>query len=157
VPVDETEQPVTPENIDLTAEDDDATDSVSNKLHLLEGNTLLGLEAPVQQQTMGAARIKIRFADAFCTSSQSPKRSPAPDASVEAPKDFSKVGELVKDPPGDGQSPASASTESATSDLVSESIDEALLKDKPRLVGRKLVNYPPKQCGTETSGLCTIC
>lgn len=34
---------------------------------------------------------------------------------------------------------------------------EELKRLKPRLVGRKLVNQPPKLTGKEESGLCVIC
>lgn len=38
-----------------------------------------------------------------------------------------------------------------------EKLAQELKLYKPRLVGRKLVNCPPKHTGKEESGLCVIC
>lgn len=60
------------------------------------------------------------------------------------------------------KSPQHVSNDNKSSDnLDTNNINEKRLEEikrlKPRLVGKKLVNCPPRKTGKEESGLCTIC
>lgn len=106
-----------------------------------------------------APKIRINLAGAFgSVSSEASKEKENPATPVDkhdSESSESQEHSLVKE---DGSSNNILSNES---EINKNNPDPVLSEDvnhlKPRLVGRKLTNCPPKFKGKEESGLCVIC
>jgi hypothetical protein len=150
-------------DIDLTADDDTLDEPPSNNA-AIEGNFLFSAGAPAAPMMMartGTGKIRIRITDAVLSSeTHSPKSTPphAGPHSESSPSVHSPTRTVPEGTPGENDSNPSPSATSVQTPNDSVNItEERMAVLKPRLVGRKLVNYPPKKTGKEVSGLCTIC
>ncbi|CAG7733227.1 unnamed protein product [Allacma fusca] len=143
-------------DIDLTADDDTLDEPPNSASTAIDGNFLFSAQAPTAPMTMApTSKIRIRITDAVLASeSQSPKSTPPHQAEAPAPSPISVPEGASQDLVSDSSTSASVVTPVIDNVLIN---DEKLANSKPRLVGRKLVNYPPKVTGKEVSGLCTIC
>jgi hypothetical protein len=138
-------------DIDLTGDDDVATTSVGALVAEIDGNlefkgdNLIPLVAPTK------IRINISGLDALNTAvSPTRKGSPTQGSQDENSGDSQSQLTLDSPRPSTPQNPGTPEAE-ILPDM------EELKRLKPRLVGRKLVNCPPKSTGKEESGLCVIC
>ncbi len=109
-----------------------------------------------------ATKIRINLSSAFGSLSAPPeKEKVAESPQVSNPSaDYENTGSqeqgFVKDD-GSSNNIVSNNAEINKNDPIDPVLTEEMKRLKPRLVGKKLTNYPPKFKGKEESGLCVIC
>lgn len=109
-----------------------------------------------------APKIRINLSSAFGSLSVPSEKekvaeSPqVPNHSSENENTRSQEQGFVKDD-GSSNNIVSDNAEINKNDPIDPVLTEEMKRLKPRLVGKKLTNYPPKFKGQEESGLCVIC
>ncbi|CAL8089630.1 unnamed protein product [Orchesella dallaii] len=151
-----------PMNVDLTEEDSlDAVDSgarlVNQTRTSIDGN--LQHEESATLPFIPASKLRINIFGMDSNPSSSPKDKDKVGSPVSSRGDegtSSQEEALVKDN-GNENNIISNNMEMNKDNPVDPVLTEEVKRLKPRLVGRKLTNCPPKITGTEESGLCVIC
>ncbi|ODN00140.1 Pre-mRNA cleavage complex 2 protein Pcf11, partial [Orchesella cincta] len=153
-----------PMNVDLTEED--STDAVDSGASRLVNQIITSIDGNLQHEESAtlpfipAAKIRINIFGMDTTPCNSPKDKDKVDSPVLSRADESTPSQeeeaLVKDN-GNENNIISNNMEMNKDNPVDPVLTEEVKRLKPRLVGTKLTNCPPKFTGTEESGLCVIC